>query len=745
MSGNNEISGVELRILILEDSQQDFELITELLSDAGYNLNVTHAINREEFTSALLENSFNIILSDYNLPAFDAFEALQICKKICPEVPFICISGSIGEVTAIELLKVGAVDYVLKDRPERLPFSVKRALDEAKENAAHIKAAKALQESEYRFKQVAEEAQEWIWEVDVDGLYTYTSPVCYSLLGYTEDEIVGQKHFYDFFVPEKKEELKNAAFEVFSRKESFSHFENPNLHKNGQVKILTTSGSPILDENGNLIGYRGVDTDITERKRIENEFFESQLNFHRSISESPVGIRIVSVEGKTIYANKAFLDIYDFDSLEEFTSTPAIKRYTTESYIEHQKRKELRKNGNELLDYEISIVCKNGNIRHVKVSRKEILWNGTKHFQIINIDITEQRNAEAELRKLSKAVEQSPVAIYITNTDGIIEYVNPKVTQLTGFSAEELIYENTRIFGSGEKQEQEYADLWETIKSGNIWSGEFHNKKKNGELYWESATISPIFDTAGQITHFLAIKEDITDRKRAEIALNKSEELLRKFASHLQNVREEEKVGLAREIHDDLGQTLVALKIDMGLLKNRIIKSGSSNELNDISEGFDNIVRLVDKTIKTARRIMSGLRPELLEMNGFAGAASSYLQEFEDRHQISCEFISDVMNIEMNPQQSLVFFRILQESLSNVAKHSKATRVKIHFRNEPNKLILEIIDNGIGFDKNSSGRQDSYGMIGMKERVVLLKGELDIISEIGKGSCVRVEVPWDIK
>ncbi len=745
MSGNNEISGVELRILILEDSQQDFELITELLSDAGYNLNVTHSINREEFTSALLENSFNIILSDYNLPAFDAFEALQICKKICPEVPFICISGSIGEVTAIELLKVGAVDYVLKDRPERLPFSVKRALDEAKENAAHIKAAKALQESEYRFKQVAEEAQEWIWEVDIDGLYTYTSPVCYSLLGYTEDEIVGQKHFYDFFVPEKKEELKNAAFEVFSRKESFSHFENPNLHKNGQVKILTTSGSPILDENGNLIGYRGVDTDITERKRIENEFFESQLNFHRSISESPVGIRIVSVEGKTIYANKAFLDIYDFDSLEEFTSTPAIKRYTTESYIEHQKRKELRKNGNELLDYEISIVCKNGNIRHVKVSRKEILWNGTKHFQIINIDITEQRNAEAELRKLSKAVEQSPVAIYITNTDGIIEYVNPKVTQLTGFSAEELIHENTRIFGSGEKQEQEYADLWETIKSGNIWSGEFHNKKKNGELYWESATISPIFDTAGQITHFLAIKEDITDRKRAEIALNKSEELLRKFASHLQNVREEEKVGLAREIHDDLGQTLVALKIDMGLLKNRIIKSGSSNELNDISEGFDNIVRLVDKTIKTARRIMSGLRPELLEMNGFAGAASSYLQEFEDRHQISCEFISDVMNIEMNPQQSLVFFRILQESLSNVAKHSKATRVKIHFRNEPNKLILEIIDNGIGFDKNSSGRQDSYGMIGMKERVVLLKGELDIISEIGKGSCVRVEVPWDIK
>jgi PAS domain S-box-containing protein len=456
-----------------------------------------------------------------------------------------------------------------------------------------------------------------------------------------------------------------------------------------------------------------------------------------------VGIRIVSVEGKTIYANKAFLDIYDFDSLKEFTSTPAIKRYTAESYIEHQKRKELRKNGNELLDYEISIVCKNGNIRHVKVSRKEILWNGTKHFQIINIDITEQRNAEAELRKLSKAVEQSPVAIFITDPYGTIEYVNPRVIELTGYSTDELLNQNPRIFSSGEKPKQEYIELWKTIKSGNVWTGEFHNKKKSGELYWESATISPILDTTGQITHFLSIKEDITDRKRAQLALNKSEELLRKFASHLQNVREEEKVALAREIHDDLGQTLVALKIDMGLLKNKIIKSDSSNDPNGISEGFDNIVNLIDKTIKTARRIMSGLRPELLEMNGFAGAATAYLHEFEDRHQISCEFISDVSNIQMTPQQSLVFFRILQESLSNIARHSKATLVNVIFKNEQDKLVLEVMDNGIGFDKSNSGRQDSYGMIGMKERVVLLGGELDVISEIGKGSCIRIEIPWD--
>ena len=189
----------------------------------------------------------------------------------------------------------------------------------------------------------------------------------------------------------------------------------------------------------------------------------SELNFYLSISESPVGIRIVSVEGKTIYANTAFLTIYDFNDLEEFTNTPAISRYTAESYFQHQDRKKKRKEGNDVFDYEISIVCKNEKIRHVKVSRKEVLWNGIRHFQVINIDITDQRNAEEQIRKLSKAVEQSPDAICITNPDGIIEYVNPRTIQLTGFSAEELINENVRIFSSGEKSKEEYAQLWQTI------------------------------------------------------------------------------------------------------------------------------------------------------------------------------------------------------------------------------------------------------------------------------------------
>jgi len=598
-------------------------------------------------------------------------------------------------------------------------------------------------ESEFRFNKLYENCPFGMVMANKDFKFIKANTAFCAIMGYSEAELK-QYTFKDVSHPDDMVNDLHNIKKLTNKELTVYKTEKRYIRKDGQVIWGSLTVIANYDSNGQFLYNLGIIEDVTDRKHIENEFFESQLNFHRSISESPVGIRIVSVDGKTIYTNKAFLDIYDFYNLEEFTSTPAVNRYTAESYIQHNERKEQRKKGNEILDYEISIVCKNDKIRHVKVSRKEILWNGTKHFQVINIDITEQRNAESELRKLSKAVEQSPVAICITDPDGMIEYVNPIVIQLTGFSADELINENTRIFGSGEKPREEYTELWQIIKSGNIWSGELHNKKKNGELYWESTTISPIFDTSGQITHFLSIKEDITDRKRAEIALNKSEELLRKFASHLQNVREEEKVALAREIHDDLGQTLVALKIDMGLLKKDVAIFNAYIDSQNILAKFDNIVNLIDRTIKTARRIMNGLRPELLEMNGFITTAISYLAEFEDRHKISCKFISDISTIEMNSQQSLVFFRILQESLNNIAKHSKATSVKIHFRNESNKLILEIIDNGIGFDKNISGRKDSYGMIGMKERVVLLKGELDIASEVDKGTCVCVEIPWNI-
>lgn len=512
------------------------------------------------------------------------------------------------------------------------------------------------------------------------------------------------------------------------------------VKKNGEV-IFVEMISHSISLNGRNARHVLIH-DITDRKLAEKELLDSEMNFRRSISESPVGIRIITIEGDTIYANKTYLDLFGFNSLEEFVNTPAKNRYTPESYVQHQERKQKRKSGQEISDYEISIVGSNGKISHVKVSRKEVLWNGEKHFQVINLDVTEQRNVEDQLRKLSIAVEQSPDAICITDPDGIIEYVNPRTLELTGYITDELIGMKTSIFKSDDKPSEDYAELWQTIKSGKVWSGELHNKKKNGELYWEMTTISPIFDHQEKITHFLAIKVDISERKRVEVELNNYKEQLEKFASHIQNVREEEKVALAREIHDDLGQILVALKIDIGLLKRNLVKTNTIRESVNPLKEIDNITIVIDKAIKSARRIMNGLRPELLELYGLDGATNEYLREFELRNQIKCEFISDIADIEIDHQQSLALYRIFQEVLNNIVRHANASNVKVQFSKQNSILFMEITDDGIGFDRENSGKPDSYGIIGMKERVTLLEGALKITSEPGRGTTVRVEVPF---
>jgi len=498
----------------------------------------------------------------------------------------------------------------------------------------------------------------------------------------------------------------------------------------GAFFVVVTAAFLYLFAQRHMLNLRKAETKIIESERHYKSLFDDNhsiillLNPENGKIEdaNPAACRYYNCSHAEL-CNKS---IYNFYILEKSKINTWLQTAKSESH--NQIHVQLRLSDSEVRDVEVYS-------SPISIGNKTMIYT-------ISHDITEQQIAASKIRKLSKAVEQIPVGICITNTEGIIEYINPMVTQLTGYATDELINENIDIFSPDDRSKQEDDQLWETIRAGNVWNGEFHNKKKNGELYWEAATISPIFDSEGHISHFISIKEDITERKLSEIALKNSKDLLRKFASHLQTVREEEKISLAREIHDDLGQNLVALKIEAGLLKNKINKTNNNGHSVEISDRFDKIIGLVERTIKAARRIMNGLRPELLELNGLVSAAATYIHEFEDRYQINCEFLPDKEGIDLNAQQSLTLFRILQESLSNIARHAKASNVTVKLRTEPDKLFLEINDNGIGFDmQQNSGRQDSYGMLGMKERVVLLGGELNIGSEIGKGTKVSVSIP----
>ena len=166
----------------------------------------------------------------------------------------------------------------------------------------------------------------------------------------------------------------------------------------------------------------------------------------------------------------------------------------------------------------VAIQCRmrSGEIRTFLKSMEPIELRGEQCILSLTQDITEHKQTEAQLRKLSRAVEQSPVVVMITDLNGSIEYVNPKFHQLTGYTAEEALGKNPRFLQSGQTSREDYVRLWQTLKSGGEWRGVFINKKKNGEIYWEEAVIAPILDADGQTTHFVAVKEDITERKRAE-------------------------------------------------------------------------------------------------------------------------------------------------------------------------------------------------------------------------------------
>ncbi|MCZ2809353.1 MAG: PAS domain S-box protein [Candidatus Bathyarchaeota archaeon] len=294
LKGITERRQVEERVTLLSriiEQTREAVVITDIegryiyLNDAYVKL---RGYTREE----LMNRDFRETYSDTerNL-MMKAFKEMVTSVFWTGELPYTHKDGSviIAMVTAV-LLKSETGD----------PYAVAGIIREITERK---KVEKALRESEERFKQVVENALEWIWEVDVNGIYTHSSQIVEKILGYTPEEIVGKKGFYELFHPEDRDELKKAAFARFSQKQAFREFVNRNVHKNGNTVWLSTSGVPILDDGGNLLGYRGADTDITQRKRMEDELKRHSERLEELVEEKTQEVRESEEELRSLLEN----------------------------------------------------------------------------------------------------------------------------------------------------------------------------------------------------------------------------------------------------------------------------------------------------------------------------------------------------------------------------------------------------------------------------------------------------------
>jgi PAS domain S-box-containing protein len=310
----------------------------------------------------------------------------------------------------------------------------------------------------------------------------------------------------------------------------------------------------------------------------------------------------------------------------------------------------------------------------------------------ISTDITERKMAENELRKFSIAAEQSPANIIITGVDGTIEYVNHMFTPLTGYTPEEAIGKKTSFLKSGETSEFIYKDLWDTITSGNVWRGTFHNKKKNGELYWESAIISPIKDEKGSITNFIAIKEDITSRKISE---DKIKQLL------------SEKELLLKEVHHRIKNNLNTIISLLSIQADTLKDSAVVTALNDAGNRVQSMMILYDK---------------LYQSESFDSMpVNEYLSLLIDEiivifpNSVSVKVIKKIEHFELNVKKMQPLGIIINELITNIMKYAfkdiSSGIISVSAEVTGRTVCLVIADNGAGMPESIDFKSSTgFGM-----------------------------------
>jgi PAS domain S-box-containing protein len=395
-----------------------------------------------------------------------------------------------------------------------------------------------------RFQQILMDAvPSPIFYKDAERVYIGGNKAFEQYLGLTQEQFIG-KTVYDLSQGSLAEKYDDADKELLNRQGSQT-YESSVVYADGTLHDVIFNKAAFTDSEGKVAGLIGVILDITERKQMERSLVASEAKFRALIEQSFEGMALINSQGIFVEWNRAYEEITGIprgDVIGKFVwdiqsrlIPPELRELITLERIRESAIEILRNPQKSLMERseEVSIYTPAGETKTVLQSVFPVVSGQDYYLGVILRDITERKRMEDEkqkvevsLRTLSAAIEQSPVTTVITDLTGNIVYINPKFTESTGYTADEVVGRNPRILKFGDRSNTEYKELWDTILSGQNWQGVFRNKKKNGELYWESAIISPVKNDAGDITHFLAVKEDITERRKIEEALHWNQKLL---------------------------------------------------------------------------------------------------------------------------------------------------------------------------------------------------------------------------
>jgi PAS domain S-box-containing protein len=498
---------------------------------------------------------------------------------------------------------------------------------------------------------------------------------------------------------------------------------------------------PLRDAHGNIVGTFGVSRDLTARKLAEEALHTSEERFRRLFEDCPIGIAFRGPEREFALMNKSYCDFLGLSEAEIIRRGP--KGLLHPDDFESSMALSARLRSGEIPMFHMEQRYMQGDNTVVWSDTRIIALRDNEGRLLYTIawlqDITERKRAEEALqaseRRLQTVMEEAPVAISISRA-GQVLYANQRCLKMFGFkSAVEL---------GGHTVDEHWSPEWRPIIRERAQQRslglpaptqyEGMGQRQDGSLFPLEISVAAVTLPDGGAN--IAFLTDITERRRAQEEKQQSLEQLRALATRLQNIREEESKRLAREIHDQLGQALTALKVDVSFLLSEL--PGGPGPW---SRRTSSIAQLIDQTIQTVREISSQLRPGMLDHLGLAATVEWAVEDFGNRTGIKCRLDLTEEELALDSDRATAIYRILQELLTNVARHAAATEVEVQLEKQNHDVVLKVRDNGKGMAREKLGARESLGILGMRERALAFGGELVFGNEPGTGTSVRVRIP----
>lgn len=593
----------------------------------------------------------------------------------------------------------------------------------------------SLIEKEKYFRSLVESSLEVTGIVGDDAKINYISESVKNIMGYPAHFFIG-KCFHEF-IPKKYYE---SAIGQFEKVINGKPFHNPFLVKlvsnDKGVRIIQYTLNNQL-KNKEIKGIIFNAQDITEKhynqKKLiasQEALFNQQENYRTIFNHANDGIIRIDKKFNIIECNKRMISILGYSKKELLTKSIFDITLKSDIPVIKQRMKKLAKRELTKISIEKRSVHKNGKQVVCKVYVKPIL-DENKHidYYIAFItDITKRVDAIKRATDLEKALEQSANVLFV-NTKGVIINAGKKVAINTGYNIKELIGSSTKLFNSGFHSKDFFKQMWKTIQSGQVWSGEIQNKKKDGTLYWLFMTIIPIKDIDNNIEYYINIRHDITQEKISKI--NNIREVI--------NAQEQEKENFAKELHDGMGQMLLASKMNLDAIKPEIEQLDGST----ISV-YNNSVKLLTQAIQEARTVSHGLMSRVLNQFGLAYSIKDMLKNNEiAERKIKFDYVQNINEERFGGELEKGLYRVLQELTSNIVKHSEATCAKIEILKKGKNLHIRVTDNGVGIKNNILKPTTKLG-IGLKNietRINYLSGSFLINQEYKNGTEIIIVVP----